>query len=378
MAKKKTPSDKAFPVIGIGGSAGAIEPVLDIAESLPNDTGMAYIYLQHQNPDFDSKLSDLLAKRSRLSIVPVENDMSIEADFFYVVPPGKEMTVANGNFKLLQRPENYDHMPINRFLTSLAEEYKEFAVGIILSGADSDGAQGVKAIKAMGGLTFAQDESALFQSMPKSAIAEGAIDLVLSPKDIAEELKSLARQKEAYYNAIQDQNGEGISNKDKDLITILQLLQKAVNVNFEQYKMSTIKRRIIRRMVLHRLNTLQEYINYIRTNPPEIHLLFQDLLINVTTFFRDPELSDYLKTTLLPEIIKSKRHNEAIRIWVPACSTGQEVYSLAILLIEVLGEQYAHLPIQIFATDLSEAAINKARLGVYSKADVEEVSPKRL
>lgn len=151
-----------------------------------------------------------------------------------------------------------------------------------------------------------------------------------------------------------------------------------MGVDFSQYKMNTIKRRIIRRMVLHKLNTLLEYVEYIRNRPAEVHQLFQDLLINVTTFFRDPELSEYLKNNLLPEIVKNKKHNEAIRIWVPACSTGQEVYSLAILLIEVLGEQYAHLPIQIFATDLSEAAINKARLAVYSKADVQDVSPKRL
>jgi two-component system CheB/CheR fusion protein len=236
----------------------------------------------------------------------------------------------------------------------------------------------MKTIKTAGGLTFAQNESAMFQSMPRTAINEGAVDLVLSPREIAEELKSLAKQKEAYYQALQDLNGETISSRDEHLVAILQMVHKASGVDFGQYKPSTVKRRIIRRVVLHKLNTLNDYVQFIKTNHGELSQLFNDLLINVTTFFRDPELSDYLKNNLLPDIIKNKKHNEPVRIWVPACSTGQEVYSLAILLIEVLGEQYTHLPIQIFATDLSETAINKARLGVYNKDEVTEVSPKRL
>lgn len=379
MAKKKlTPTNKNFPIVGIGGSAGAIEAIMEIVEHLTSYTGMAYVYLQHQSPDFESKMVEMLAKKSKVPVLQVEDKMPIEPDFFYVVPPGKEVTVEDGELRMIKRADMHDHLPINHFFNSLADQNKEYTVGIILSGADSDGTQGMKAIKLAGGLTFAQDETALFQSMPKSAIAAGAVDLVLSPKEIAEELKTLSKQKEAYYQALQDLNGETISSRDEDLLAILAIVQKASGVDFAQYKPSTVKRRIIRRVVLHKLNTLNEYVQFLKANSSEVNQLFNDLLINVTTFFRDPELSEYLKNQLLPDIIKSKKHNEPIRIWVPACSTGQEVYSLAILLIEVLGEQYTHLPIQIFATDLSEAAINKARLGVYNKDEVTEVSPKRL
>jgi len=380
MAKKSSPThDKKFPVVGIGGSAGALEAVLELIGRLNSQTGMAFIYLQHQSPDFESKMTEMLAKKSKLPVLTAEDRMAIEPDFFYVLPPGKEMILADGEFRINKRPDTgYDYMPINRFFNSLSETLKEYAIGVVLSGADGDGALGMKAIKMCGGLTFAQNESARFQSMPKSAVAEGAVDLVLSPKEIAEELITLSKQKVTYYQALDDLAGENISSKDKDLLAILSLVQKASGVDFNQYKASTVKRRIIRRMVLHKLNTLNEYLQFIKANNPEAHHLFNDLLINVTTFFRDPDLSDYLKNNLLPDIIRSKKHNEPVRIWVPACSTGQEVYSIAILLIEVLGEQFTHLPIQIFATDLSESAINKARLGVYNKGEVETVSPKRL
>lgn len=376
---KKTSNDKSFPLVGIGGSAGAVEAVLELVQNLSSHTGMAYVFLMHQSPDYESKMTEVLARKAKLPVLEAEDNMRLEADFFYVIPPGREMILSDGQFSITKRPnEGYDYMPINRFFNSLAEVYKEYAVGIVLSGADSDGTQGMKAIKAAGGLTFAQNESARFQSMPRSAVAEGAVDLVLSPADIADELKSLSKQKEAYFDALQEQDGDKISNADDDLQTILGMVQKSAGVDFSQYKMNTIKRRIIRRMVLRRLNTLKDYVLWVKSNPGELQRLFNDLLINVTQFFRDADLSEYVKHTLLPDIIRSKRHNEPIRIWVPACSTGQEVYSLAILLVEVLGEQYTHLPIQIFATDLSETAINKARLGVYNKGEVTEISPKRL
>lgn len=356
-----------------------MEAVLDLASHLSSQMGMAFIYVQHQSPDFESKMLELIARKTTIPVLPAEDGMPLEPDFIYVVPGGKEVMLRDGSLYLSPRPsEGYDYMPINRFFASLAEHSKEYAVGIILSGSDSDGTEGVKAIKMAGGITFAQDETARFQSMPRNAVAEGGIDLILSPSDIAEELKSIARQKDTYFEALQDLSEDQISNKDHDLSAILQIVQKNTGVDFSAYKMSTVKRRIIRRTVLHRLNTLPEYLQYLRNNQPEAFLLFNDLLINVTTFFRDPEAAEYLKTRVLPDLIKNKRHNEPVRIWVPACSTGQEAYSLAILLIEVLGEQYTHLPIQIFATDLSEAAVNKARLGVYNKGEVMEISAKRL
>lgn len=379
MAKKIAHPDKAFPIVGIGGSTGAIEAVIELIEHLNSNTGFAYIYLHHQTQDAESELKELLAKRAKMPVLEAEEGMPVEPDFFYVIPAGKEMVLQGGLIKISERPNNgYDYMPINRFFNSLAENYKEYSIGIILSGADGDGSQGIKAIKAVGGLTFAQNETARFQSMPKTAISDGAIDLVLSPAEMAEELKSLAKQKDSYYEALQGLSSDNISNKDEDLVAILQMVQKVSGVDFGQYKMSTIKRRIIRRMVIHKLNNLTDYLNFLKSTSSEANNLFQDLLINVTAFFRDPELSEYLKHTILPDIIKNKRHNEPIRIWVPGCSTGQEVYSLAMLLIEILGERFLHLPIQLFATDLSETAIAKARLGVYNKGEVEGVNSKRL
>jgi two-component system CheB/CheR fusion protein len=380
MAKKPASNqDKNFPIVGIGGSTGADEAVMELAGNLSSGTGMAYIYLQHNGPDNNPKLTSLLAERSKLPVLEAEEDLAIEPDFFYVIPPAKEMQVLDGHFKAAPKTlQDSDYMPVNRFFNALGEQYKEYSIGIILSGTDNDGAFGIKVIKMVGGLTFAQDATARFQSMPRAAIAEGAIDLVLSPKEIAEELISLSGKKEVYFKTIQDLDGSSISDKDEDLKAILQLIQKTVQVDFTQYKMNTVKRRIIRRVLLHKLDSLKEYLHLLRGNNAEVRNLFNDLLINVTTFFRDPGLSEYLKLNLIPEIIRGKKMNEPIRIWVPACATGQEVYSLAMLLVEVLEELFIHLPIQIFATDLSEIAITKARQGIYNKGEIQDVPARRL
>ncbi|OLY91726.1 two-component system, chemotaxis family, CheB/CheR fusion protein [Cnuella takakiae] len=379
MTNNNIQQDKPLLVAGIGGSAGAFEAVRELVSHLTSQNGIAYVYLQHQPADFDSQMVPLLAKKTKVPVLVAEEGMEVQPDVFYIVPPGKELTLKEGLFRLAKRAsEGYDHMPINRLFSSVADAYKELAIGVVLSGADGDGAQGLKAIKAAGGLSFAQDASAQFQSMPQTAIAIDAVDLVLSPKEIAEELNSLGRQKDFYFSALQDPSGELLSNKDKDLIIILQMVQKATSVDFGQYKMSTIKRRIIRRILLHKLNTLQDYVQYMRAHPAETQQLFNDLLINVTHFFRDKETTEYLKNKLFPEIIAAKQHNEPIRIWVPACSSGQEVYSIAIILIEVLGEHHGTHPIQIFASDLSETAIHKARLGMYSTDEITGISPKRL
>ncbi|MDQ3844859.1 MAG: PAS domain S-box protein [Bacteroidota bacterium] len=376
---KSATNNTPFPIVAIGGSAGALSAISEILTHLPPNTGMAYIYLQHLNPNYESNLTTILGKKSRMPVVEGEDHLPVEPDYVYVIPPNKEMTIEAGYLKVAERPrEHYDYMPINRFFASLADNYKELAIGIVLSGTASDGTYGLKAIKMAGGLTFAQDDSAQFGSMPKNAVAEGAVDLVLAPKEIAEELENIAKQKEGYYAAIQGLNEETIGNRDEDLMSILTLLQKTVGVDFSQYKMSTIKRRIIRRVILNKMETLPEYLQYIKVHPHEINQLYQDMLINVTSFFRDPELTEYLRTTLLPEIIKAKKHNEAVRVWVPACSTGQEAYSLAMLLVEALGEAIANIPVQVFATDLSETAINRARLGVYSSGDIQGISPQRL
>ncbi len=369
---------KPFPIVAIGASAGGLEAITELLKNLPPDTGMAYVYIQHLDPTHKSMLTEILSRATTMPVAEATDAMFIEADHVYIIPPNKEMYILDGVLKLNPRPNKPAlSMPVNQFFKSLAEKQKEGSIGIVLSGTASDGASGLKAIKIAGGLTFAQDETAKFQSMPRSAIAEGAVDLVLSPKEIAGELKRLSSEPQMLKSVLLD-GGESIDTSAREYDEILVLLKRSVGVDFSHYKKTTIKRRIVRRMLLYKLKGLKEYFQYLRQHTGEVNTLFQDLLIHVTSFFREPETAEYLKEELLPKIIKNKLPNEPIRIWVPACSTGEEAYSLAILLMEILGDRISRYPVQIFATDLSENAIAKARIGFYPKADLIEVSPKQL
>lgn len=365
-------------VAAIGGSAGGLQAITELLENLPANTGIAYVYIQHLDPLHESNLAKILARKSKMPVLEVTNSMKISADHVYVIPPNKEMIIADHHLSISPRPAlPYSNMPINRFFISLAELYKDAAIGIVLSGMATDGTIGLKAIKIGGGVTFAQDASAEFQSMPRSAISEGAVDFVLSPKEIANELVTFRSFKKVF-PSLDEKEIELPGTDDEALNEVLQILKENVEVDFTQYKPTTIKRRILRRMMLYKMHHLSEYLQYFRKNSSEIKLLFQDLLINVTSFFRDADCTAYLVKEIIPRIIKSKAPAESLRVWVPACSTGQEAYSLAILLLEALGTDFSSMPIQIFATDLSESAINIARHGFYKTEEVAEVSPTRL
>lgn len=371
--------EKILPIAVIGAASGGLEAMAELLSHLPSSTGIAYIYIQHEDASSNKELAPVLSGETSMPVIEAKEETRIEADHLYIVPLGKEMELSGGVLRPPVVPgKAHGIMPVNLLFSSVAESCQEASVGILLSGATTDGTIGLKAIKTVGGLTFVQDISARFQSMPKSAISEGAADMVLSPQEIAAELKKIGRQKDIYFSAIRELNEQKISNRDEDLLGILHLLHRSTGVDFSQYKMNTIKRRIVRRMMLYNLETLKDYSLYIRQHTNEVHLLYQDLLINVTQFFRDGEASDYLRKSLLPRIIKNKSANDPIRVWVPACSTGQEAYSLAMLIVESLGDRSANTPIQIFATDLSETAISKARLGVYTRDDVADMPPKRL
>jgi two-component system CheB/CheR fusion protein len=370
--------NKKFPVVAIGASAGGLEAVTALLKNISPDTGMAFVFVQHLDPHHESMLTPILSKVTGMKVVEAENMMKMEPNHFYVIPPNKELFAVDSILKVKPRPDDrYRHMPIDSFFISLAQEEKERAIGIVLSGAATDGTAGLKAIRIAGGLTLAQDETAKFKSMPQSAVREGVVDLILSPKDMAAELESLARNMKML-QAEGTEEEDTISDDNEDLIEIIHILKKFMDVDFSHYKMNTIKRRIIRRMLIQRMDNLHSYAQFIRKNPDEVNILYKDLLINVTSFFRDKETVDYLKKELLPQLVKSKSKGDTLRIWVPACATGEEVYSLCILLLETMEENKTHIPVQIFGTDLSPAAINKARLGVYSKADVENVLPHRL
>ena len=376
---KNSHRSKPFPIVAIGASAGGIEAVTQLLKNLSPETGMAFVYIQHLDPTHKSLLSSILSKNTKMPVMEAKEKMRIRANHVFVIPPDKDMMIVDGVLTLNPRPARpMIHMPINQFFISLADKQKEGAIGIVLSGNASDGTLGLRAIKSAGGFTFAQDASAKFQSMPKSAIAEGAVDMILSPPEIATELERLSKHADFLHTKESNEREYDNTESNQSLSAILQLLHRSTGVDFNNYKKTTVQRRIERRMLLYKLDSLKSYHKYLKQHAAEINVLFNDLLINVTSFFRDTKLCNYLKTKLFPKILKEKTGHEPIRIWIPACSTGQEAYSIAMLLLEVLGNKIENTPVQIFASDLSESAIDKARIGLYAKPEITEVSPARL
>ncbi|MDQ6815593.1 MAG: chemotaxis protein CheR, partial [Bacteroidota bacterium] len=379
---------KPFPIVAIGASAGGLEAVTELLQNVAGNTGMAFVYIQHLDRNCESALVPILQRATEMKVSVVTEGMIIEQDHLYVIPPDTDMTIDGHVFTLAKRAHApIQHSPVNLFFISLAKKKREGVIGIILSGTASDGALGMKAIKEAGGITFAHDESAQFLSMSKSSIGEGIADAVLSPMQMGQELTRLSKNS-SLLTLIPSGDDEEDPQRESELETthvepedvkkILRVIRTVTGVDFTHYKQNTIRRRIMRRMLLHRLNTLPEYFDFLKKNAHEANLLYQDLLINITHFFRDIEATDYLKKEILPELLKTKSANNPLRIWVPACATGEEGYSLAIMLCELIGEDPFYKSFQIFATDLSEAAIAKARVGIYSIADVANLSEKRL
>ncbi len=373
-----TPIIDTFPIVAIGASSGGLEAVTELFKSLAPDTGMAYIFIQHLSADHKSILTELLAKTTKMKVQEIEDMELMKPNNVYVIPSTKGIEVMDGHIQLIPRAKTGAQLTIDVLFTSLAETHKEDAIGVVLSGNASDGTIGLRAIKQEGGITFAQDSSAKYDSMPQSAISEGVADFILSPKEIAKELGRISKHAFKDKKTLRPGRESAIDDALPELRSILQLLQKTTAVNFSGYKMSTIKRRILRRMLIYKIATLGQYYKLLNTNSNEVDILYNDLLINVTDFFRDVDTFHYLKNTLFPKIIKAKQPNEKLRVWVTACSTGQEAYSIAMLLVELLGDKLAKKQVQIFASDLSEQAIKRARAGIYSKNEIKAISTKRL
>ncbi len=368
-----------FPVVAIGASAGGLEAVTQLLQHLPPDTGMAYIYVQHLSPDHKSILSTLLSRVTEMKVQEIEDMEKLKPDNVFVIPYNKELEVIDGHIQLLPRLKNKSsNLSIDVLFSSLAETHKENVVGIVLSGSANDGTRGLKEIKMAGGITFAQDNSAKFSSMPKSAIAEGVVDFILSPKEMANELTWISKHPLSKRKVPKAAAEDEIDNSNPDLKIILQLLHKIKNVDFSHYKMNTIKRRMLRRMLIHKIKTLPQYASLLMQKNNESEILYQDLLINVTDFFRDADAFGMLKKSVLPRLLKSKAPGETLRIWVAACSTGEEVYSIAMQLLEIQQNKTTKVPFHIFASDLSEEAINTARNGEYTAQQLKTVSPQRL
>ncbi len=385
-----------FPVVGIGASAGGLEAYRLLFEDLPTDTGMAFVLVQHLDPQHPSLLAELIGRSTRMPVLEATDGLPVAPNHVYTIPPNVTLGILHGRLQVLERViERGRHLPVDEFLRSLAQDRGSQAIGVVLSGTASDGTAGLAAIKAAGGVTFAQDQaSAAYWGMPGSAVAAGCADLVLPPREIARELARIAahpllRQRQPSEPDL----GEAASQA---LDKVYLLLRARTGNDFALYKQSTIRRRIRRRMLLHKLERLGDYVRYLQNTPVELDALFHDLLINVTGFFRDPETFEVLRALALPRIFAARTRPGAIpetgaapaeilsqvRIWVPGCATGEEAYSLAMTLIEGCDERECDAglvgTIQIFATDIDEQAISAARRGVYPERIQAEVSPERL
>lgn len=369
------PAHRVNAVIGVGSSAGGLEACSQLLANLPLDGGLAIIIIQHQEPGRSGLLAQVLARATGLPVVEAHDQIALEPDRVYIMPPGVTMQLANLRLVLEPVQKRGASRPIDAFFCSLAEELQQRAVGVVLSGTGSDGTNGLEAIKSVGGITFAQDEvTARWAEMPSSALAAGAVDVCLPPAEIGRELGRLAG------HPLLDTDEDSRSSFDPEpLARLLAHVRKHTGVDFTRYKPTTISRRIRRRMMMRRTDTLSQYYDALRTSPAEVETLYQDLLISVTGLFRDPEVYDYLSTSVLPELLLQREPGQALRIWVPGCSRGDEVYSLAICVLEVLGEAgVLETPVQLFGTDINERAVDRARSGTFPEAIAEVLSEERL
>ena len=367
-------SNRAFPIVGIGASAGGLEAFNELLHGLPSDTGMAFVLVQHMDPSHGSMLAEIMSRATAMPVSEVRGETPVLPNHVYVSPPGQDLTIENRVLRIAPRAEARGrHRSIDSFLRSLAADQGHQAIGVILSGSATDGTLGLAEIKAEGGITFAQDDTAKHDSMPHSAIAAGCVDFVMSPGNVARELARIARHPYIATTAVAE---EAVPRSD--LTPVLDHLRKRLGVDFSHYKENTLYRRITRRMVLHKTDRLHDYLRLLEALPGEAEALYHDVLVNVTSFFRNPEAFEVLKTKVFPKLISERSRHEPVRIWVLGCSTGEEAYSIAIAFSELCADIAREVALQIFATDLNAASIEKARAGIYSKNIAHDVSPERL
>jgi two-component system CheB/CheR fusion protein len=366
-------------IVAIGASAGGIEAVTEMMNHLQADTGMAFVLVQHLDPKHHSVLTELLARKTAMTVIEVSEGLAVKPNHVYVIPPNATMSISSQTLHLCPREESGGmHMPVDTFMRALAEQKGNRAVGVILSGSGTDGTLGMAEIQAHGGVTFAQDEaSAKYDGMPRSAVVAGYVDYVLSPKAIAKELARIARHPYLSRDTLSP-TAESAPAPNPGLNTIFQILRRATGVDFTHYRQTTILRRVQRRMVVHKTDKVEEYATFVQSHPAEVKALYQDMLINVTSFFRSPRVFDALKSAVFPAIQKGVSRERGIRIWTPGCASGEETYSVAISLLESLVDKASEIPIQFFGTDVSDVSVTKARNGVYPENIQSDVSQERL
>lgn len=367
-----------FPIVGIGASAGGLEALELFLANVPENSGMAYVIIQHLDPTRKGVMVELLQRGTSMRVLQVRDRMRVEANCVYVIPPNKDMSILHGVLHLLDpvAPRGL-RLPIDFFFRSLADDQQEHSIGVILSGMGSDGTLGLRSIKEKAGVVFVQEPgSAKFDGMPQSAIEAGLADVVASADALPGKISAYLQ----HTPMIATPELETETKTSSALEKVVILLRAQTGHDFSLYKKTTIQRRIERRMGLHQIKKIDAYVRFLRENPQEVELLFRELLIGVTSFFRDPEAWGQLKTEVLPALLDGRTSNQALRAWVPACSTGEEAYTLAILFQETLEKLKPAKPItlQIFATDLDKHAIEKAREGIFPANIVADVSAKRL
>ena len=368
-----------FPVVGIGASAGGLAAFEAFFSSMPTDTdsGMAFVLVQHLAPDHKSILSDIIQRCTRMRVFEVEDGMVVQPNCAYIIPPNRDMAFLHGTLHLLEpTAPRGQRLPIDFFFRSLARDQRERAICVVLSGTGSDGTLGLRAIKGEGGMAMAQSRGTTeFDGMPGSAIATGLVDYELPPGDMPAQLIAYVAHA---FGPLSRQAAVAAPRTDNALKKIFTLLRAQVGHDFSQYKPNTIQRRIERRMVVHQIEAIDAYVRYLQQTPAELEALFRDLLIGVTSFFRDPAAFLTLEQTAIPAIFNGKPADEAIRVWCTGCSTGEEAYSIAMLLQERMESLKQTYKVQVFATDIDSRAIDNARAGLYPASIASDISPERL
>jgi two-component system CheB/CheR fusion protein len=374
-----TSTSTRSPIVGVGASAGGMEAFIELLRHIPQGTGLGFVLIQHLDPTHASYLTEALRRATSFRVHEIQDGMHVEPDQVYVIPSNADVGILQGTLALLPRPsqERKPHLPIDFFFNSLAADLGNQAIGVVLSGTGADGAEGLRAIKAADGVTFAQaPRSAKFSGMPEAAVNTGAVDFCLPIPELAGELARLCR-----HPFLRGREDETLATPadDGELKKVLLLVRSAIGIDFSEYKPASIRRRLARRMALRRLMTLQEYVRLLRDDRAEVQALFDDILIHVTSFFRDGDAFEKLKDHVFPDILRQKREGGIIRIWSAGCSTGEEAYSLLIALLEFLAQADASdVPIQLFGTDISEKAIEKARTGFYPEGAIRDIGAERL
>ncbi|MEJ2726559.1 MAG: CheR family methyltransferase [Deltaproteobacteria bacterium] len=373
-SRKRTGKGR-FPIVGIGASAGGLQALEAFFDALPADSGLAFVVITHTDPEHESLLPELLKKKAKIPVKLIQEALAAKPDTVYLPPSNRDLILKQRKFHLEKRPAKYGiHMPVDLFFKHLAEDVGDLAAGVILSGTGTDGTQGLRLIKEKAGVAVAQDpNSARHGGMPGSAIETGLVDYVLPPWEIPQCLIQYFK----HPAAIQYKHADKDQKTPDPLRRILTLLANRTRHDFSLYKENTLIRRIERRMTVTRSRNALDYLKTLHEDPKEVRALFQDLLIGVTNFFRDPETFAYLKQEVLPGLISGKEDG-ALRVWVPGCATGEEAYSVAIILQECLEEKESYRQFQVFGTDIDSHAIEKARHASYIQNIVSDVSPERL